>query len=241
MTTKKILLSTATFSLMSAAVAGVIFAPTLSANAQEATQASNSANTDSGQGRFGRFTEEERERFESVREAVRTAVEEANYEAWKTAVTGLPDGGEKLLEAVDSEDDFNQLVEAHNLAEQGNYEEAREIRENLGLNRGFGPGQNKGNKPLREQMEAVRQAMESGDYQAWVSAVQNTPNGGERILGAIDSEEDFNRLAESHQKMQEGDIEGAREIKEELGLDMKGKGPGGQGRQAQPQEEQIDQ
>ncbi len=94
------------------------------------------------------------------------------------------------------------------------------------MDKGFGPKKDKGDRLSREQVEAVRQAMESGDYQAWVSAVQNTPNGGERILGVIDSEEDFNRLAESHQKMQEGDIEGAREIKEELGLPEKRKGPG---------------
>lgn len=239
MTTKKILLSTATFSLMSVAVAGVIFAPTLSANAQENTQPSNSANIDSGQGRFGRFTEEEREQFKSVRESVKAAIEEANYEAWKTAVTELPDGGERLLEAVRSETEFNQLVEAHNLAEQGNYEEAREIRENLGLDRGFGPRENKGNRPSKEQMEAVRTAIENKNYQEWQTAVKNSPNGGERILEAVDSEEDFNKLVEGHQKMQEGDREGAEEIREELGLPMRGKGPGGQGKQTQPQDEQT--
>jgi len=65
----------------------------------------------------------------------RKAIEESDYNAWKELVAGR-----RVAEVIDSEDKFNKLVESHNLIKEGKYEEAREIRESLGLKHHRGGG-----------------------------------------------------------------------------------------------------
>ncbi len=67
-------------------------------------------------------------------EDIMTAMDNADYQAWQDAVSESP-RGEELLEAIDSQDKFDKLVQAHNLRAEGveNLEEAKQIREDLGL------------------------------------------------------------------------------------------------------------
>jgi len=71
--------------------------------------------------------------------------------------------------------------------------------------------------------EAVEEALESGDYDAFRKAVGGTP-----VADVIDTEDEFEKFAEAHELMEAGDRDGARGIMDELGLE-RGRGFGGMG------------
>ncbi len=112
------------------------------------------------------------------RDAIKDAVEAADYEAFKTAVAGTP-----LAEAVDTEDDFKKFVEAHELREAGKWPEAKAILDELGIEppeRMPGKGHGKGmmGKPdfldelTDDQREALEVARKANDKEA-VKAILN--------------------------------------------------------------------
>lgn len=72
--------------------------------------------------------------MEAHREAVEGAIEAKDYNAWKEAIADSP-RGKNMLEKIDSEEDFNKLVEAHEYKELGqeSFGKAREIMEELGF------------------------------------------------------------------------------------------------------------
>ncbi|RJQ33573.1 hypothetical protein C4566_03445 [Candidatus Parcubacteria bacterium] len=73
--------------------------------------------------------------FDPVRhEAVQTALENNDYQAWKEAMNSQP----RITDYV-TEDNFDKFVEMHNLMLAGDREAAEQIRAELGL-----PGQGKG-------------------------------------------------------------------------------------------------
>lgn len=94
-------------------------------------------------------------------EAVRTAVENNNYEAFKVVVADSP-----FAEKIDSEEKFKKLVEAHTLREQGKYDEAKAIMTELGVEppkHGFGRGghgNDRGRHMLDELTDEQREALE---------------------------------------------------------------------------------
>jgi hypothetical protein len=63
-----------------------------------------------------------------TRDAIRAAVEANDYDAFKTAAAGTP-----LIEAVDTEEDFARFIEAHTLREDGKWDEAKVILDDLGI------------------------------------------------------------------------------------------------------------
>lgn len=76
-------------------------------------------------------------------------------------------------------------------------------------------------KAEREEME---QALTNGDYAKWKEIIDSRP----KITDYV-NEGNFDRFAEMHKLMKEGDFEGAQEIREELGLPDgmgMGRGPG---------------
>jgi hypothetical protein len=66
----------------------------------------------------------------------------------------------------------------------------------------------------------IHAAIEAGDYEAWSNL-----KSGKRMAEFI-TEENFDKLVEMHNLMQAGDIEGAIELREELGIPGKGRGMG---------------
>lgn len=64
----------------------------------------------------------------------------------------------------------------------------------------------------RQKHEAVRVALENGDYTAFTSAVQGTP------LATEVTAENFARFKEAHTLMEAGDHDAARAIMDELGI-----------------------
>ncbi|MCK4822735.1 hypothetical protein KA005_43630 [bacterium] len=76
------------------------------------------------------YTEERHQEMEQ-------AFENGDYQAW----SNLMQGKGRVIQVV-NEDNFAQFAEAHELAEEGKMDEARQIREELGL--GLGDGSGKG-------------------------------------------------------------------------------------------------
>ncbi len=60
--------------------------------------------------------------------AMTEAIENNDYSAWLAAV-----GEDSRMTEMVTAENFSKFVEMHNLMQEGNYEEAREIREELGI------------------------------------------------------------------------------------------------------------
>lgn len=77
-----------------------------------------------------------------------------------------------------------------------------------------------------QQMETV---FESNDYEGWKKIMEEAGRKG-IVMEKINAG-NFARFAEMHRLMEEGKIEEANKIREELGLNLKGQlGQGGQGK-----------
>jgi hypothetical protein len=75
-----------------------------------------------------------------------------------------------------------------------------------------------------ERHQEMEQAFENNDFQAWSNLMQ----GKGRVIQVV-NEDNFAQFAEAHRLAEEGDLEGSRQIRTELGLglgDGSGKGEG---------------
>lgn len=140
------------------------------------------------------------------------AIDNNDYDAFANAVGEDSKFGESI-----TEENFSQFVEAKNLIEEGNKEDAKVIFEELGIKKGFHRGYKKSfHDP--EKHEAINEAIENNDYNAWVEA-----KGG---LGKFEdsiNEENFSQYAEAINLKKAGDYEGAKLIFENLGITKSGK------------------
>ncbi|MCK5282088.1 MAG: hypothetical protein KAK00_01660 [Nanoarchaeota archaeon] len=89
-------------------------------------------NTELTEGRFNQLRERHGQMAEKRAEIEETM--EKGYEAWKEAVADSP-RGEELTDSI-NEENFDSFVEMHNLREDGDFEAAQEIAEELGI--GYG-------------------------------------------------------------------------------------------------------
>ena len=95
------------------------------------------------------------ESHKANRDAIHNALEAGDYAAFTAAVANTP-----LAEDITSEADFEKLLEAHSLREAGEHEAAKEIVEELGIERpdfargiigkGFGGPGHKGDRQSAE-------------------------------------------------------------------------------------------
>ena len=75
-----------------------------------------------------------------------------------------------------------------------------------------------------ERHQEMEQAFETNDYQAWKNLMQ----GKGRVVQIV-NEDNFARFAEAHQLAEEGKLDEAKQIRQELGLGLKnGSGQGQQ-------------
>lgn len=104
------------------------------------------------------------------REAIRQAVENGDYEAFKTAVEGTP-----LAQDIDTEANFKKFVEVHQLKEDGQWNEAKVILDELGVEppqRHFGMGRggmrmgHEFQNLTDDQREALQVARQANDKEA---------------------------------------------------------------------------
>lgn len=80
----------------------------------------------------------------------------------------------------------------------------------------------KGPNYSTERHTAMEKAFETNDYLAWKNLMQNQS----RITQVI-NENNFAKFAEAHELAKKGDLEGAKKIRQELGLGLKnGSGQG---------------
>lgn len=75
------------------------------------------------------------EAMEESRQAMQTALENRDYNAWKEIIDSRP----KITDYV-NQDNFNQFVDMHNYRLSGDFEAADAIRTELGIPTGLGMG-----------------------------------------------------------------------------------------------------
>lgn len=163
-----------------------------------------SASADENQDNSGMNLQREGQRQGPKNEAVKEALENKDYEAFLEATNN-----EKRKQIT--EEQFNAMIKAHELREEGNFEEARKVIEESGLEFGGRKGKRgSGNGPDREKM---REILNDLDYEAFKIEFE-----GRGVLEDIDSEEKFNQFVKMHELMEEEKFEEARAIADELGL-----------------------
>lgn len=80
----------------------------------------------------------------------------------------------------------------------------------------------KGPNYSAERHEAMEKAFETNDFESWKNLMQNKGR-----VAQIINEQNFSKFAEAHKLAEEGDLEGAKKIRQELGLGLKnGSGQG---------------
>ncbi|MFH1426044.1 MAG: hypothetical protein ABIG66_01275 [Candidatus Kerfeldbacteria bacterium] len=160
-------------------------------------------------------------KFKESFRAIKDALDTNDYDTWSSLVNGQID--ERSTEAKEkvTEDTFNTLQEIKQLKEDGKFEEAKELMQELGPMPGM-PG--KGHMGKMQGMKGehraeMMQVFEDGDYEAWAALMQERMNNrmGEEDI----SEDTFNKLKEAHDLRQSGDYDAARDIMEELGFGPK--------------------
>ncbi|MFC1600145.1 hypothetical protein ACFL3T_03915 [Patescibacteria group bacterium] len=146
------------------------------------------------------------------REEVKAAIASGDYNAFAEVAP------EQMLEKITA-DNFGRFQEMHQ-----HLEAAAEIADELGL-KDMKKGQfknmkgkMKGNMQRRGMNEDVRNAIASGDYEAFAAVAPD------KMLEHINTD-NFGQLVEFHNAIENKDFETAKEIQEELGMP----GPKGQG------------
>lgn len=148
------------------------------------------------------------------REAMEQAVEDGDYNTWKS----IQDSKTKITDIITKEN-FAKFSEMHNLIQAGKIDEANVLSDELGLptrGRRMGRGDkmiNRVNNETGKSFDAVRDAIENNNYNAWKEAI-----GDARISEVIQNEEDFNKLVEAHNLILAGKYDEAKAINDELGV-----------------------
>jgi len=147
-------------------------------------------------------------------------LENKDYTSWKKM---MEEKQSRLMSEVSAlsgkinEETFNKLLEVNQLIKDGKYAEAQALEKEIGLP-GMRLGMSKGfKKGLDEetalkQHAALRQAVESGDYETWKALMGDNP-----ITQKITAE-NFSKLSEANKLMQAGKFAEAKKLREELGF-----------------------
>ena len=146
-------------------------------------------------------------------EAITQAIEDGDYSAWYALMTENGNSP-KILEYI-NESNFSKFSEMFEYKQK-----AEDIRAQLGLpkkpieNIGFmGKGGIHGGFPHNE---AVISALESGDYNAFVTALESDEHASKMF--EFVTEDNFVKFAEMYNLMKEGKKDKAKVIADELGL-----------------------
>ncbi|MDF1496472.1 MAG: hypothetical protein P1P90_00240 [Patescibacteria group bacterium] len=160
-------------------------------------------------------------------EEMQKALENRDYNAFLASITKESGTVPKQFEAITA-DNFNRFVDMHDAMQNKDFETAKAIADELGLKqpgmRGEGRGQGMQIHTLEER-EAIRTAAIAGDYQTWFNLVAVDGELPEHLQ--VINADNFARFSQMHQLM-----DGAKGIREELGLEVghnggQGKGMGG--------------
>lgn len=116
------------------------------------------------------------------------------------------------------------LEEAHAIREEAHIK-AKAVLDNAGIDETKMQEIHAAMRELHKvQHDAMKAALESNDYAAFIEAIKDSP-----LADTIDTEAEFTKLKEAHKLMEAGDKDGAKVIMDELGLEGKGGFGGGHG------------
>lgn len=154
--------------------------------------------------------------FETEQTAVKDALDSGDYTAWSSAMTDL---NQKRFDSTNeniTEDTFNTLQEMKDAKDSGDFEKMKELHDELepGFGMGMGgPGEGmRGGHGKGTHDEAVHEALENNDYEAWKTAVEESDHPHMNDT----SEVTFNTMRDAHEARESGDHETAHELMEEL-------------------------
>ena len=123
-------------------------------------------------------------------------------------------GGIKILEKAGlNENQIEAIEEARELRQQGDYESARDILVDAGIDEDV---LRNIHKVAKEEKRTIHEALVSGDYEAFIEAIEDSP-----LSDIITTEADFQQFQDAHMLRKSGDWEEAEEILDELGIEPK--------------------
>lgn len=133
--------------------------------------------------------------------------------------TGVSAFNGDILEKLDidlSNEQISALEEAHELRIDGaERDEVHAVLEDAGIDRETMSEVRDATREYREEMrEKVHTALEDGDYDAFLAAIEGTP-----LEDIIDTENEFEQFMEAFDLRESGDRDGAKEIMDELGIE----------------------
>lgn len=166
------------------------------------------------------------------RETLESALENSDYNAWKTVMekTSIEAG---LL----TEEKFNILVRAYKLQASGDRSGAMDLLDNSdipGCMLMMGGGKMHGGRGDMEgedesNHEAITAAYENGDFASWKALIEE--RGGGKILEVINAD-NFAEFAKAKMLQSEGKMDEAKAILDDLGLPFQERGARAMGRPA---------
>ena len=118
---------------------------------------------------------------------------------------------ELLIKAGLSDDQVVAIQEAQELKATGDMAAAKETLEAAGITK---ETMRQIREVAKEAKQAVRDALEAGDYQAFKAVIVDSP-----LEELVTNEADFNQFMAAHELRREGDTDAARAIFTELGID----------------------
>lgn len=147
-----------------------------------------------------------------MNEAVQAAIDNNDYDAWLE----VQDNDCPFKDNI-TRDNFSRFVEMHKLMQAGDREGAAVIAGELGIDNFAHPekGQGEFMRAGRKggmMNEAIREAIDNNDYNAWVEAHGDNANSEEL------TQDRFNKMVEIHRLLEDGDEEGAQELMKEVGF-----------------------
>lgn len=150
--------------------------------------------------------------------------------AFAVTATGVSAFNSDLLEKINIDLTTSQieaLEESHELRHAGDYEAARTVLEEAGIDQDIMHEIRSAMHEYKHEMrDIIHAAIENEDYDTFMTAIADTP-----LAEHIGSKEDFEQFVAAHELMAAGDFETAHEIFESLGIERKGhSGPDGRGR-----------
>lgn len=103
------------------------------------------------------LSEEQKTEIQARHEQMEQAFQNNDYEAWKNIIESKP----KINDTI-TEENFSQFAEMHQLMEDGKFEEAKAIRDELGLT-GFGGGIGRGFQS-KGMMRGIHRGQNGGGF-----------------------------------------------------------------------------
>ena len=124
---------------------------------------------------------------------------------------------EVLERAGLSNEQISAFEEAHELRKAGDRDAARDVIAEAGIDEEVMENIREAMKEWRaDHREAIKEAVENEDYEAFLAAVEGSP-----LADIITTEADFALFVEAHELRESGDREGAKAIFDELGIEKK--------------------